>query len=495
MKLSPTEQHTDPSAEPAPFPADAEEVVDQAELTDSGVRILVLAEPSGAYTWRLVPSDDGRSPEGPDASRVDSAVVELLRAQRRVPTRRGGVIEFRAGAIPEGGTRPRRFDRQPSSNSLTLVDISGTAYVHKKYRRISPSAREPELLRRLDHGGHTPRWAGDYRYVSPGGGAAYPLGVLYEHVTGEGLDSPLRENLRSLWPELRSSPFPKATVREGLRPLEGILREAGACLRRFHHDLATALGDDGPGDAYPVGSALETASRSLAALGRRPPVSEEIPVGLWDAALDALRAEADDLRLQHSEGVTFHVEGESGPCHGDLHLSHLIMGAGTHSRRPGSIRIIDVSTPSPSNPDWKLRSPLADRVALRRALEYFTTDEALDHGARLLGRDNTDAAVAAVLDAARRPHPEASWPEEDLAVLRTVCQVADVWRGRVTELLLGAPGDSGDEGRRSPLHRLLYLNRLLHELTYNQDHARLYHTAMDLRYALARVPGPSTTRM
>ncbi|WP_017569182.1 hypothetical protein [Nocardiopsis halotolerans] len=135
-------QHTDPSAGPAPFPAGAEEVVDQAELADSGVRVLVLAEPSGAYTWRLVPSDDGRSPGEPDASRVDSAVVELLRARRRVPTRRGGVIEFRAGAIPSGGTRPRRFDRQPSSNSLTLVNVSGTAYVHKRYRRISPPVRE-----------------------------------------------------------------------------------------------------------------------------------------------------------------------------------------------------------------------------------------------------------------------------------------------------------------------------------------------------------------
>ncbi|GAB3721694.1 hypothetical protein [Nocardiopsis oceani] len=483
-------RHTHPTA---PFPADAEEVVDQAELADTGVRILVLAEPSGAHSWRLVPSGGGGAEE-PDASRFDAAVVELLRARRRVPTRRGGVIEFRAGAIPEGGTLPRGFDRQPSSNSLTLVDVSGTTYVHKRYRRINPPAHEPELLRRLARTGHTPRWAGDYRYVSPDGGTEYPLGVLYEHVTGEGLDAPLRENLRSLWPKLRSSPSPEATAREGLRPLEGILREAGASLRRFHRDLAAALGDDGPGDAYPVGSALEAAFGSLSALGRRPPVSEEIPVGLWSAALDALRVEADDLRLRHSGGTAFHEEGEAGPCHGDLHLSHLLLGPRAHPPRPRSVRVIDVSTPSPSDPGWRLQSPLADRVALRRALEYFTTDEALDHGARLLGRENTDAAVAAVLDAARRPHPEAPWPEADLAVLRTVCRAADVWRDRVTELLLGSPG-GGDQGRRSLLYRLLYLNRLLHELTYNQDHARLYHTAMDLRHALTRAPEPSTTRM
>jgi maltokinase len=71
-------------------------------------------------------------------------------------------------------------------------------------------------------------------------------------------------------------------------------------------------------------------------------------------------------------------------------------------------------------------------------------------------------------------------------VLAHVFRTADIWRERVLRVLLGPASDS-------PLRRLLYLRRLLHELGYNHDHARPYHAAIDLRHALALAsPAPTT---
>ncbi len=69
-------------------------------------------------------------------------------------------------------------------------------------------------------------------------------------------------------------------------------------------------------------------------------------------------------------------------------------------------------------------------------------------------------------------------PDDQRDVLDTVFRTADTWRERVLHLLLGPASGS-------PLRRLLYLRRLLHELGYNHDHARPYHAAIDLRHALA----------
>jgi maltokinase len=55
----------------------------------------------------------------------------------------------------------------------------------------------------------------------------------------------------------------------------------------------------------------------------------------------------------------------------------------------------------------------------------------------------------------------------------------------VLGLLLGPPD-------RTPLGRLLYVRRLLHELDYNCAHDRPYHAAIDLRHAL---DGRSTARL
>ncbi|MFB7597488.1 hypothetical protein ACFC02_22895, partial [Streptomyces sp. NPDC056160] len=99
------------------------------------------------------------------------------------------------------------------------------------------------------------------RYAAPG--TRHPLGVVYRHAPGRGIDVPLRENL---WPRLAAGSAPEPLVRAHLRPLERNLRAAGSFLRAFHRDLSVLLG--APATGYPVGEALEHASVRLAALTR-----------------------------------------------------------------------------------------------------------------------------------------------------------------------------------------------------------------------------------
>ncbi|WP_225834535.1 hypothetical protein [Streptomyces sp. NK08204] len=428
----------------------------------SGERIFVPVrrEPSGALTQAR-----GDGPCG-------LAAVHRVLAGARLRTHRGGYVDFRrASSPPAGEVRWLPFDQGWSSNALSLVEIGGLPYIHKTYRRLDETIHEPEVLRLMSGTGRTPEWAGDYTYTDPLRGTRHPLGVLYRHVPGYGMDAPLRENLRSLWPRLADGSAPQELVRSHLRPLEGGLRTAGRFLSSFHRDLSARLG--GPATGYPVTDALAKASARLEALAR---ADSALPHTARTAAFDALESELASLRAEFSGQAT--ARG-AGPCHGDLHLSHLLCeeGAGGSWR----MSVIDVSTPALSSdgPGYAAQSPLQDLVAVQRALEYFTADEAAFESARRLGVDSTQTMNGS-LDGAP------GLPPAGRAVLENVFRTADAWRERVLHLLLGPASGSG-------LRRLLYLRRLLHELGYNHDHARPYHAAIDLRHALALAsPAPTT---
>lgn len=424
----------------------------------------VRREPSGAVT-----EDHGAEFSG-------LAAVRRVLAGAPLPTARGGLVDFRAApATAAGEVRRLPFEQGWSSNALSLVEIGGVPHIHKTYRRLDERVREPELLRLMSGTGHTPEWAGDYTYTDPVRGTRHPLGVVYRYVPGHGIDLPLRENLRSLWPELTHGTVPETLVRSHLRPLEKKLRTAGAFLRAFHRDLAARLG--APSTGYPVGESLAQASVRLAALAQ---AEMPLPDPARSAAFAALEAEVDALRTEFDGRGT--APG-AGPCHGDLHLSHLLCGTADpgDGDTPWQMSIIDLSTPamSPAEPSYAAQSPLQDLVAIQRALEYFAADEAAFESARRLGVDST-LTMNGSLDGAR------GWPPGQRAVLDGVFRTADIWRERVLHLLLGPTSDS-------PLRRLLYLRRLLHELGYNHDHARPYHSAIDLRHALALAsPAPTT---
>ncbi len=436
-------------------------VVTAAGGPAAGERVFVTARgnPSGAVT------ETGDGPHG-------LAAVRRVLAGARLRTTRGGHVDFRrAPSAPAGEVRWRPFDRGWSSNSLSLVEVGGSPYVHKTYRRPDETVHEPELLRLMSGTGHTPEWAGDYTYTDPVHGTRHPVGVLYRHAPGHGIDTPLRENLRSLWPRLTDGTAPEQLVRSHLLPLEPKLAAAGRFLRDFHQELAARLGT--PATGYPVADALARSSARLAELAR---ADAPLPEAARRAAFDAL---ATELRLLGGEFHGRATAPGAGPCHGDLHLSHLLCSDAADGT--WRMSVIDLSTPalSPEDPGYAAQSPLQDLVAVRRALEYFAADEAAFESSRRLGIDSTETMNGS-LDGAP------GLPPAGRAVLENVFRTADIWRERVLRLLLGPASDS-------PLRRLLYLRRLLHELGYNHDHARPYHAAIDLRHALAlALPAPTT---
>ncbi|GGS80430.1 phosphotransferase [Streptomyces cinerochromogenes] len=456
--------------------AERYEAVDLAELGPRDL-LLVVAAVGGPASGERVFVPVRREPSGAvTEARGDGtfglAAVRRVLAGARLRTMRGGYLDFRrAPSAPAGELRWLPFDQGWSSNSLSLVGIGGSPYILKTYRRLDEAVHEPEVLRLMSGSGHTPEWAGDCTYTDPVRGTRHPLGVLYRHAPGHGIDTPLRENLRSLWPRLVGSVVPDQLVRHHLRPLEGRLRAAGGFLGAFHRDLAARLG--GPAAGYPVSDALAGASARLEALAG---ASAPLPPAARRAAFDALDGELGSLRAEFGGRST--APG-AGPCHGDLHLSHLLCTEGTD----GSWRmsVIDLSTPAlpPDGPGYAAQSPLQDLVAVQRALEYFAADEAAFESARRLGIDSTETMNGS-LDGAP------GLPPTGRAVLERVFRTADAWREHVVRLLLGQAPDS-------PLRRLLYLRRLLHELAYNHDHARPYHAAIDLRHALALAsPAPTT---
>ncbi|MET8689306.1 phosphotransferase [Streptomyces sp. NPDC004732] len=449
--------------------------VDHAELGPAAL-LLVVAAVGGPASGRrfFVPVDLRGGRERPrEAHPVDefhtAAVLRTL-AGGTLRTAQGGAVEFRSA----GGTAPevRRlpFERGWSSNALSLMEIGGVAHIHKTYRCLDDGVREPDLLRLMNGTGRTPEWTGDYTYTDPASGTRHPLGVVYRYAPGEGIDVPLRQNLRSLWPALSrllKDGSPESVARRHLRPLEGQLREAGRFLRGFHADLAYRLGDGTPQPAYPAGERLAQAEDRLAGLHDRTTADPALPGRAVRRAFRAMEAEVGAL---HAELARPGASWTGGPCHGDLHLSHLLW-------RPPAL--IDLSTPStaPTAPGWAAQSPLEDVVALQRGLEYFAADEAAFEAAGRLGADSLETMLGS-LDGA--PHLPPAQQDE----LRQVFAVADHWRERVRELLLG-PASGG------PLRRLLYLRRLLHELAYNHAHTRPYHAAIDLRHALRLGEGGS----
>ncbi|MFE7275804.1 hypothetical protein [Streptomyces sp. NPDC057623] len=443
---------------------------DHVELTAAAHLLVVAAVggPASGQRWfvpvRQLTGGIGLE-EAHGSQAFDAAALDAVCAGDRLRTDRGGLVLFRGAGLTARKVRPLPFERGWSSNALSLVENDGTAYVHKTYRRLDETVREPELLRLLNGTGRTPDWAGDYTYVDPADGTHHPLGVFYRYAPGDGLDLPLRQSMRSLWPKLTGARAPHVlddAVRAHLRPLERNLREAGRFLAGFHRDLAAGLGAR-TAPPYPV---REVLARTTARTAELASADIGLPPTARAAAFTALAEETADLRSAFDAAPAGFA---SGPCHGDLHLSHLLC----RPRDDGSwsMNVIDLSTPAldPHDAGWAAQSPVQDLVAVQRALEYFTADEAAFESARRLGIDSFDTMRGA-LDGAD------DWPPEPRAVLRQVFHAADVWRARVLRLLLGTAATD-------PLRRLLYLGRLLHELAYNIDHARPYHAAIDLRHA------------
>ncbi|WP_030398107.1 phosphotransferase [Kitasatospora purpeofusca] len=451
------------------------QLVDQAALET--VRLLIVA-PAGDSTGRwfvpVMEQDPGR---GADRTpEYDQVIVRALRAGLDLPTLRGNRIEFRGDPAEYRGQLP--FDPGWSSNALSLLDLDGTPHAHKTYRRIGVGTREPELLRLMAAGGRTQQPAGDYTYVETATGRREPLGVLYRYADGEGLNVPLSAGIRAMWPLLHTGADPESAVTHSQRPLVAPLHETGRFLRDFHHELAEQLG---PHPQFPVDNFLtETAARTDAL---RPLILEDarFPAAVRRTAVAGLDRELARVRAQSPQ------PWPAGPCHGDLHLSHLLR----RERPDGSweLCVIDLSTPEtdPADPATA-QSPWQDLAALQRGLEIFTADELADHAALALGMEADDTCRTALLLAAGTDPDTPGWTPRHIAELTRLAAAARLWAARTGDLLITQGRSLADH----PAWRLLRLRRLIHELDYAYAHDRAYHAAINLRHAVEAAGLPGT---
>ncbi|MGM9331137.1 hypothetical protein [Streptomyces murinus] len=444
------------------------ELYDQAVLGE--VRLLLVG--AGATRWfvPVLDADPGRPAAG--TASFDRAVVDALRTGLRLPTLRGHAIEFRGAPAAYRGPLP--FDPGWCSNALSLIDLGGIAHTHKSYRRIGTGNREAELLRLMADGGRTQQPVGDYTYVDAATGTREPLGVLYRFAEGEGLNVPLRAGIRALWPLLADGVEPGAAVDASQRELVAPLRETGYFLRDFHRELAERLR---PHPEFPAEAVLDETAERLARLTPQILADTRYPVTVREAAATGLSRE-----LTRTAGLPARP-WPAGPCHGDLHLSHVLRG----ERADGGweLCVIDLSTPraDPGDPATA-QSPWQDLAALTRGLEIFTADEFSDHAAGVLGMDPEDTCRTALLQAAGARPDTPGWTEERLAGLARLRRAAGLWAARAGNLL----ADAGPDRDAHPAWRLLRLRRLIHELDYAYAHDRAYHAAINLRHAV-EAPG------
>ncbi|MET7286406.1 hypothetical protein [Streptomyces sp. NPDC005573] len=446
------------------------DLLDQATLGEIRLLIVGTAEGGpGGVRWfvPVLDAEPGRGAVGTAA--FDRAVVTALREGLRLPTHRGNLIEFH-------GRPPSYRDRLPfdpgwCSNAFSLLDLDGTAHAHKTYRRIGTGVREPELLRLMADSGRTQQPVGDYTYLDAATGRREPLGVLYRYAEGEGLNVPLRVGIRDLWTRTHSGGDPDSAVAESLRTLTEPLRAVGGFLRGFHQDLADRLG---PHPEFPVAACLAEAAEKLAGLTPLILADTRVPAAVREAAADGLARE-----LKRLSGLPSAEPWPVGPCHGDLHLSHVLrreLDDGTWE-----LCVIDLSTPVPDPDDpATAQSPWQDLAALGRGLEIFTADEFSDHAADRLGMDPEDTCRTALLQAAGVRPDTPGWTGPKLAELQRLRFAARGWAARAGTLLTGV----GSGLAEHPAWRLFRLRRLIHELDYAYAHDRAYHAAINLRHAV-----------
>ncbi|MEU5384493.1 phosphotransferase [Kitasatospora cineracea] len=451
------------------------ELLDQATLET--VRLLIVApagENSGRWFVPVMDDDPGRSADR--TPEYDRLIVRALREGLRLPTLTGNLIEFRGSPAEFRGQLP--FDPGWSSNALSLLDLGGTAHAHKTYRRIGVGTREPELLRLMATSGRTQQPAGDYSYVEAATGRREPLGVLYRYAAGDGLNVPLSAGIRAMWPLLHAGAAPQSAVTESQRTLVAPLREAGRFLREFHRELAERLGAQ---PEFPEsGFVAETAGRMDAL---RPLIlgDDRFPGAVRQAAVAGLDHELAQVAALAPQ------PWPAGPCHGDLHLSHLLR----RERPDGSwdLCVIDLSTPDadPADPATA-QSPWQDLAALQRGLEIFTADEFADHASHALGTDADDICRTALLLAAGADPDTPGWTPGRVAELARLGEAARLWADRTGHLLITDGRPLADH----PAWRLLRLRRLVHELDYAYAHDRAYHAAINLRHAVEAAGLPTT---
>lgn len=365
-------------------------------------------------------------------------VMGWLQRRASVATAMGGRIEFDS-AMAFSCCELLRADAGGSSNTVSQVALGGVTAMHKVYRKLAPQERELDATERVDRAvpGLVPRCLGGYRYRDAGAGAdagVHALGLLTEYVEGHGLHQDLSASIRSLWP--------LAHAGQHCAALLPALRGWRVFIERLHAAMALVL---------PAPAAFDMAGLCADARTRIARIAPQL-------AHDPLLAPPLRERLLRlldavERQVLVPSALQAAPCHGDLHLSHMLWD-GRENRR-----IIDLSPPPSGH-------PLQDWVAIERALEYFCLDECaleLAPHAQL----TQEATMQALLD---------GLPAN--AAIAARMQAMTDWHRAVRSALCG-------EHLAGPAHASTYCARLLQELDYNYSHRRPYYRCIDF-YFLAQ---------
>lgn len=362
--------------------------------------------------------------------------------------------------------------RPGSSNEVSLVSIDRVDHVHKRYRRSRPSSDTEAAALRLLHGtAVAPSLLASYRYRDLDG-LEWPLGLLYRYAPGQGLDVPLRADLRAVLAA------PGHGIPQ-LRPMTSqLLKATGALVRTLHTLLGTATGaqvepEITSGETIALDSAelLDSAAAEIAALV--PLLTSLLPgdpsVG---AGVEALRWEMRALRDSHP------FPASASPGHGDLHLGQIVVG--TDSAGQQTVRLIDLTpvTLDRSDSTYRLQTPWQDLASLHRALEYFSIEEAHRQVAADTGIPEDEVAWAAHTDRGTAP----SLPANAATRLGAMERLVEQWRAAAMAAFLCGYGESRTTTQQ-PLYRLLYLRRLLHELRYDSEHGRSRYAVFNLNCA------------
>ena len=386
---------------------------------------------------------------GRDAGSLAPALARL--SQRSVwRTAGGGQVLWRGSRIscaPSPGREPG------ATNEVVGVDADGPAML-KVYRTAEAENGEMAVLRALVGDESTPDLVAECWYESPAG-VLTPVAVVSRRLPGETLDRILAEDLRAH--------LDGASGGAGARIAE-VLEAVSTGVRCLHKALAR------------LGAIARASSQADVGTDRLIGLKEDLTVAV--AHLSAAEFERGMALAEAAVrmGATRPVPAP-GPCHGDLHLSQILMG--------DRVRFVDFSRCR----SWA--APADDYISLFRAVECMTVDILLDY-LDFPGRPNhaelsrcgdvhdwlTSILRHDVLVAGNCP----------FAALKTqnprMVEVAFDWQNRILRGLCGA--------QTSSFHATLYLSRIAHELRYHEERSRTrYSTLTWCSLASFVTPAPS----
>lgn len=332
-----------------------------------------------------------------------------------------------------------------ATNDVVRVQLGDTPAMLKAYRLIGDGWAEHRILTAAARSQLAPRVLAVIGYSHAGGTVQAPLALVTEALTGQTLDVRLRRSLERAWQTGRSE------LSDTDRALLGRVSQA---VRAWH------------GSPLPPYRAA------------RQPLATRLPEVLADigAVRQFLGLTAGGHRLLDlaaSRAATLCASGDlgTGPAHGDLHLSHVLVdGSQIGFVDPAASAGLSASAPA----------PLEDFAALRRAVECMCLDVHVTERAAgwLAGKADpgrTRRGVSLALQAAAWADP--GGPGRDLwaplihdSQSAAAARIADEWCANVGATLAGGyPGPAAD---------LLYLARLMHDLRYHTERARTYHAGL-----------------